>query len=183
MSKKEYKDGISTEKLFMHSLYNEFIGLMVVTAKKYESNPDEVDDIIQDSLLKLIPKISILQGLERCILAAYIVSTVRNTAINHVKKKHITMKHHVKEEISDIPEDALPLDELLILREKKNCLMQIWAILPEDDRILLEGKYILGYTDTELANELKIKPSSIRMKLTRARRKAFNLMTNIEGDR
>ena len=53
MSKKEYKDGISAEKLFMHSLYNEFIGLMVMTAKKYESDPDEVDDIIQDSLLKL----------------------------------------------------------------------------------------------------------------------------------
>lgn len=182
MSKKEYKDGISAEKLFMHSLYIEFIGLMVATAKKYESNSDEIDDIIQDSLLKLIPKISILKEMERCILAAYVVSTVRNTAINHVKKKHNTMKYNVKDEISDIPENALPLDELLILREKKKCLMQIWEILPEDDRILLEGKYILGYTDTELANELKIKPSSIRMKLTRARRRALNLMINIEGD-
>ena len=87
MSRKEYKDGISAEKLFMHSLYNEFIGLMVMTAKKYESDPDEVDDIIQDSLLKLIPKISILQGLERCILAAYIVSTVRNIRFADFRQK------------------------------------------------------------------------------------------------
>lgn len=183
MPGRKFMDGYSTEKQYMHALYDEFIGLMITTARKYESDPNEVEDIIQDSLLKLIPKASILQEMERCVLAAYIVSTVRNTSINHLKKKSISVNYNAKEEdLSEIPADTLRLDELLVLREKKNSLMRVWPSLPEEDRIILEGKYILGYTDLELANELKIKPSSIRMKLTRARRKALYLMNSLEGE-
>lgn len=47
----------------------------------------------------------------------------------------------------------------------------------------MEGKYILGYTDAELADMLGCKKSSVRMKLTRARRRAFQLMTEEEGDK
>lgn len=184
MPGRKFMDGYSTEKQYMHALYDEFIGLMIKTARKYESDPNEVEDIIQDSLLKLISKVNILQEMERCILAAYIVSTVRNTSINHLKKKSISMNYNAKEEdLSEIPADTLRLDELLVLREKKDSLMRVWPSLPEEDRIILEGKYILGYTDSELANELKIKPSSIRMKLTRARRKALYLMNSLEGEK
>ena len=80
-----------------------------------------------------------------------------------------------------IPEPSL--DERIMLAEQKECLMQIWSSLPEEDRLLLEGKYILGYTDAELADMLGCKKSSVRMKLTRARRRAFQLMTEEEGDK
>ena len=68
-----------------------------------------------------------------------------------------------------IPEPSL--DERIMLAEQK------------EDRLLLEGKYILGYTDAELADMLGCKKSSVRMKLTRARRRAFQLMTEEEGDK
>ena len=41
----------------------------------------------------------------------------------------------------------------------------------------------MGYKDTELADMLGCKKDSIRMKLTRARRRAFQLMTEEEGDK
>ena len=80
-----------------------------------------------------------------------------------------------------IPEPSL--DKRIMLAEQKERLMQIWSSLPEEDRLLLEGKYILGYTDAELADMLGCKKSSVRMKLTRARRRAFQLMTEEEGDK
>lgn len=43
-------------------------------------------------------------------------------------------------------------------------------------RWLLEARYILDYSDGELARELGVKPDSVRMALTRARRKARRLM-------
>ena len=58
------------------------------------------------------------------------------------------------------------------------------AVLDEisnDDRVLLEGKYILQYSDATLAMMLHCKTGSIRMKLTRARRNALNLM-KAKGD-
>lgn len=61
---------------------------------------------------------------------------------------------------------------------------QLAAVLEEisnDDRVLLEGKYILQYSDETLAMVLNCKVSSIRMKLTRARRRALKLIKT-EGD-
>ena len=41
------------------------------------------------------------------------------------------------------------------------------------DRILLSGKYVFCHSDAELAQNLGCAPSSIRMKITRAKRKAM----------
>ena len=75
----------------------------------------------------------------------------------------------------------LEIDEILIISEQSQALVAIWPLLPESDQILLEGKYLLGYTDTELADLLKCKVESIRMKLTRARRKALKLIVEMKG--
>ena len=48
--------------------------------------------------------------------------------------------------------------------------------LAETDRILLEGKYLLEYSDETLAKQLGCRPASVRAKLTRARRRAFQLL-------
>lgn len=45
-----------------------------------------------------------------------------------------------------------------------------------EERLLLEQKYVLGWSDNELASMLGIQPQSVRMRLTRAKRKAIQLM-------
>lgn len=66
--------------------------------------------------------------------------------------------------------------------EHKERLYEVWGQLPEEDLILLEGKYILRCTDSELAEQLHCKPDSVRMKLTRVRRKVFRMMNSNGGD-
>jgi len=53
--------------------------------------------------------------------------------------------------------------------------------LSAKDRLLLEGKYFFDYSDNTLAKLLSCKKSSIRMKLTRARRRIVKLIEK-EGD-
>ena len=60
--------------------------------------------------------------------------------------------------------------------EKKKEFIKVWDTLPEDTRELLAGKYILRMSDAELAEEFCCSPDSIRMKLTRARRRALEMM-------
>lgn len=45
---------------------------------------------------------------------------------------------------------------------------------------MLEARYILEKTDAEIGKSLGLTPSSVRMVLTRARRKAFDLMEMAE---
>lgn len=173
-----------TDQEYIIWLYQEFKGIMHATAKKYASEYHTDEDIVQDSILKLIPKVKTLRSLERCILTSYIVSTVRNTGINHLKAHQPERETTVDvsdEKLAGITAGGLSPDELVILKERMAQLIKIWPKLSEDEQTLLEGKYILGYTDTELAQWLKCQPSSIRMKLTRARRRALALLIKQEG--
>ena len=158
------------DKAFMLSLYDSYYKLMYSIAYKYVSDILTVDDIVQDSIVSLYGKIDILKPMPDKVLAGYIVSTVRNTAINRLRVKEY------EKNVSGA-DRYVPMETLLVLAERRKALLDIWPVLPKETQILLKGKYILGYTDQELACQLKCKPSSIRMKLTRARRAALLLLS------
>ena len=75
------------ERDFMERLYEENRRLLFATARKYASDDHDAEEIVQDSLVRLMGKVDILQEMKRCTLASYLVSTVRNTAINHLRKQ------------------------------------------------------------------------------------------------
>lgn len=66
--------------------------------------------------------------------------------------------------------------ELLLSQEKAVALVKIWTDLDQRSQYLLEARYILGKSHSEIAEDLGIKVASVRMALTRARKKAYILM-------
>ena len=167
------------DRQFMESLYLRYERLLFSTARKYISDFHTCEDVIQDSLIKLIKKIPVLRQFECCTLTAYIVSTVRNTAINHLRRT--SRYNEILNEHNDYFEkspgfETLSLDELMILKENHSKFLQLWESLNESDRILLEIKYILDCSDEEIAEIIGCKPASVRMKLTRARRRASSVL-------
>jgi len=172
------------DREFMLWLYEEFKYLMFSTAHKYASQPDVVEDIVQEGLLRLIPRVGLLRGMERCTLASYIVTTIKNISINQLKA-YDRVKAHTTEYSEDAANSCdttmLSMDDLMILSEENAQLREIWPMLSDEQRFILEGKYILGYSDKEMAEQLRCKPSSIRMKLTRARRNALALLLQKKG--
>ena len=81
------------DKAFMLSLYDSYYKLMYSIAYKYVSDILTVDDIVQDSIVSLYGKIDILKPMPDKVLAGYIVSTVRNTAINRLRVKEYEKDH------------------------------------------------------------------------------------------
>lgn len=74
-----------SDKDYIIWLYNEFERLMYSTAFKYTIIPQIAEDIVQDSVVNLIRKVATIRAMKRQVLAAYIISTVRNTSINRLK--------------------------------------------------------------------------------------------------
>lgn len=164
---------------FLYQLYSKYQRLMFSTARKYLTDPQEVEDAVQDALVKMIEIVAKLQEMDRCTLPAMVVIIVRNTSIDHAKHLNVKKKHAVPlSESSDVVSEAPSLDELAILGERSSALHNIWPRLSEDDQLLLYGKYVIGLSDQELARLIGCKPNSIRMKLTRARRKTLNEVMN-----
>lgn len=174
------------DREFMTQFYLEYERLMYATVRKRLTDLEAAKDIVQECVIRLIPKISFLRWQTRCINASYVVSTVRNITINYMRKQGRTDDRCCSLENQNKQDIAMPgpsLEERILLEEQKEHLIQIWSSLHEEEQLLLEGKYILGYKDAELADMLGCKKNSIRMKLTRARRRAFQLMTEEEGDK
>lgn len=171
------KEKIS-DQLFIEGIYKTFERLMYHTAQKYCVNPRVCEDIIQESLIKLIAKVSLLRTLNEFALANYIVTTVKNTSIDSIRKKATEKNNTISlgDLECDLPADTLTMDEILAQEEMRIHIRKTLNQLDPEDQWLLEGKYILGYDDSELARVLNCKPASIRMKLTRARRKALQLL-------
>lgn len=163
-----------SDREFMLWLYEEFHRLMFSTAKEYSVDIQTQEDVVQESLEKLIKKTALLRTKVRPVQAAYIITTVRNTAISLLKKEQAACVLELEIDMAD-PYAPLP-EEILLLKDRNARLSAVWSRLPAQDRFLLEGKYFLDSSDEELAACLHCKPSSIRMKLTRARRKALRLL-------
>jgi len=168
------------DREFMERLYREYERLMFATARKYLSTPEDVEDAVNTSLLRMMKKIPDLRNFEYCVLTAYIVSAVRNTSINFLRDK-LRQQDRTAALDNSIPSGALPMDELMEMAERREQLSEVWGQLSEDDRMLLEGKYIAGCTDAELAERFRCKPGSVRMKLTRAKRRALALLARKGG--
>lgn len=130
------------DKAFMLSLYDSYYKLMYSIAYKYVSDILTVDDIVQDSIVSLYGKIDILKPMPDKVLAGYIVSTVRNTAINRLR-----VKEYEKDHIAEFTEENVsgadryvPMETLLVLAERRKALLDIWPVLPKETQILLKGK-------------------------------------------
>ena len=175
------------ERQFMISLYEEYYKLMFSTAKKYVSNYHTVEDVVQESLINLLKNIRTLMPLDRCSLAGYIVCTARNTSINHLKKESMKKKHEVAAPVEGSETEISPapsIEDLLLLKEDIHALLSVTEQLSEEERTLLHGRYLLDLSDKEIAETIQCKPSSVRMKLTRVRRKTFNMvLKQTEGEK
>lgn len=171
----------SDDLRFMTNLCEEYKELMYDTAKKHAHDPTLADDIVQESLMKLIEKVSTLRGLECCKLKPYIVSTIRNTARNEFRKSKIRCKYH-EPILEEEPVDPMSLEDMHLVLFRKHRLTSIWKQLTENERLLLESNSLLGLTDEEVAELLDCKASSVRMLRTRARRRAMELIQQMEDE-
>lgn len=145
------------DRAFMEELYNKYHKLIYSQIRRLSQDPYEVEEIAQESLLRLIEKVSLLQTLPRDRLVNYIISTARYTAFGYfrVKKRH--------EMISLDTLESTPhghwsfesnLEDLVLRKIESETLYSVWMRLKERDQILLNMKYILDYSNEDIADFL-----------------------------
>jgi RNA polymerase sigma-70 factor (ECF subfamily) len=163
---------------FIIHIYNEYGRLMYYIAHQMLPDRQQCEDVIQESLTNLIAKVDILKTLTKPKLTNYIVVTVRHTAINASCRQNREKRY--TEPLSETSEDFLPTSpssiDILLRNERIEDLRKAMKVLRPDEQRLLEGKYFLGYDDNRLSEICECSPGSVRMKLTRARRKILNIM-------
>ena len=172
------------EKVFMLSLYKDYYGLVRKTLYSIIQDRGILEDLINDTFLKLMEKISLIRTLECCKTAAYVVYTSRSVGINYLKRKGTQNKHVYFGKDTDVSEKVPGLEDTIenkiIHREEIEELGSAILRLPEKQKDLLYFKYMLEMDDARIAEIFGIAPNSVRQYLTRARRNAKKIM--VKGD-
>lgn len=166
------------DREFMSSLYIDYKRLMYSEIRKIIKDDRDAEDIMQDVLEKLIDKIPLLRSRNRNQRINYIISACKFTSFNYIRdnssKKELSFEDFLGLPDSDYDGHEI---ELRIIKEEE--LETLRRVLPQMDsrtRCLLEGYHFLDKTVEELGTELSVKPDSVRMMLTRAKKKIFEVL-------
>lgn len=173
------------DRAFLLNLYTEYYALARNAISQVTHGGQDTDDLVEDTFLKLIEKISLLRALDCCKTAAYVVYTAKSIAINFIRHRDVCQKHgyyggqkDISEEMADAED---PRGDTYLRMEEIEALSDAVLKLPERQKDLLHFKYTLDMSDSEIAEKLSISPDSVREYLTRARRAIKKLMEK-EGD-
>lgn len=159
------------ESEFMLWLYERYVSYLFFAAGKFADAQADREDLVHDALLRLMNNIPVLQKLEHKALAGYLYLTVRSVWLDRQTREQ-PLTEDVLEHLADHdPEDRyLAKWDTATLKQK----------LPERDWFLLYSKYIIGCTDEEISGILGCAPASVRVMLTRARRRAKAVLESKE---
>ncbi|NLO08383.1 MAG: sigma-70 family RNA polymerase sigma factor [Clostridiales bacterium] len=174
-----------SDKEFISGLYEQNYPIMKKKAYEITCDINVTDDIIHDAFVKLIDKIPILRSINCYKQTSYIVNTIKNTSIDHVRKRNTKADKQFMGEDNDIAElivdTAMTVEEAYIIREDSENLGELMCKLSERDRDLLYNKYIFELSNKEISEVMDIPINNIRQYLVRARKRALNLLTSENG--
>ncbi len=166
----------------MEGLYLSHYRLMYYQALRVLRNPEDAQDAVSQAMIRLIKKISVLRELPCNKQEAYLVITVRNTAINlfNQRKARVNqMDGQPLEAVADRPElgpEARILDMDGVERVKDAIRR-----LPQRERDALMMRYFQKLSDQEIAQAMGIAHVSARALISRARKRLGGILNEGRG--
>lgn len=140
-------------------------------AWKYMKHAEDVEDMVFEALVRIIDKMDVFRDLQPKQRLVYAVTAVRNLCYIYLNRSNLhPMVSFDALEVERPLEGSESLEDLTQRRLLSEQVRQVWSALSEQERMLLEQKYILRWSDEELSNALGIQPQSVRMRLTRVKR-------------
>ena len=172
-----------TEREFITNIYENYYVQMKKHAYNIVKSEESAEELVQDAFVNLIDRINVVMSVDPGKLPSYIMSTIRNIAINKWKQDNKDKKFTLSMDDDDVKiwlkdDKALP-EDIYIKKESLAMLNKALSSLPERDYLLLEAKYVLRLKDEEIAKQFNISPQSVRIYAMRARRKAYSILKEV----
>ena len=122
-------------------------------------------DMVSESCLKMIEKISYLRAISAQKQTPYILSIVKNTSLMYLRQRR--SENNWLDCAAALQDD---LDAALISEAESQVIRQALKSLKPRERDLLEMKYFSQMDDEKICQQMRISRNSVRYYLTLARR-------------
>ena len=141
-------------------------------------NPDDVDDLVQRVLLRIVAGIGALREQDR--LYAWVYRTARNVIADHYRagaRREIPFGDAGDvAERADVPAPASSDDEQGAVRELAGCLAPMLAQLPARHREAVTWTEVDGLTQAEAARRAGVSLPGMKSRVQRGRRQLRTLL-------
>lgn len=163
---------------FMEDLYQAHYRLMYATALGVLRSAPEAEDAVSTGILSLMKKIDILRGLPCNKLEAYLVITIKNTAINYYQKRKRASEHlsGPVEELKLVDDTAQP-EVMAVEQEGLARVKQAIRALPAQEQTAMMLRYFQRLPFDEIAQAMGIKQTSVRSLISRGKTRLHSLLT------
>lgn len=163
---------------YMTWLYRDYQALMLKTAWEYSQDSGTVEDIVSDSCVAFIQHLNQLKAMDKPALRAYIVITVRNKALDDLRRQALRRKNFVTmdENTLDSLEETTSFERKLSLRQEMEIVREAIANLPADEQDVLRMKFFRHMTDKEIAACMEIAENRVRVLIMRSRKKLKQML-------
>ena len=131
--------------------------------------PDVIDDLVQDTLLRVINKVHKGEVRQAECFGAFV-----NSVSNHVLLEYFrqaSKNHHTEDEPLEVPDKVLDLEGLLVTQETVERVRKILAQLPEKDRRILRRLFFDEEDKDLICNEFGVNRDYLRVLVLRAKDK------------
>lgn len=152
--------------------YHTYRSLIFRTAARLCRTQEDLDDLIQDSLLRFLQNLTYYTNRAPDETSALIVLTIRSQNIDTFRRLH-------PEKWADWEDEAIEVT-VSLKREaesrafRRSEILLLMEALESEDRYLLQSYYIAGTSIRALAKSLHITTSAVHMRLLRAKERAVN---------
>lgn len=144
-------------KAFEH-LVRQYQAMVLAICRRRLSNPDDVDDAVQETFVKLAKNARRI----RSNVAAWLHRCALNTALDLVRKNTIRRKHEA------VPSVVVQGEQDSEWAEIRQHMDEAINALNKDQKRLIVEHFFLGRTQSDLAEVLGVSQSSIHRRIQRA---------------
>lgn len=160
---------VSDKQTVFRETFETYKRTVYSVAFSYTKNQAEANDIMQDVFLKFYRSMDSLTDRDRW--KAWLITVAANSSINALRSARLS-KTLFLEDSGDIPYEQ-------DFGEKSDLFCAVMR-LPEKERIPIHLFYYEGLSAKEISKILKIKESTIRVRLMRARDKLKKILNGEE---
>ena len=169
------RHSLREDQAFFQEFYSQYRRFLFYCAGQYTADQALQEDLVQDVLVRLLRCIPALRELNASRTAAYLHTAVKTVYIDHCRRTSRTLPLE-GQTLEALGARTDPMDytakwDAQILRQG----------LQDRDWYLLEARYITGADDAEIADTLGCTTDSVRVLLSRARRRAKLLLADSHG--
>ncbi|MDR0197024.1 MAG: sigma-70 family RNA polymerase sigma factor [Oscillospiraceae bacterium] len=164
------------ERLKISDVYKEYRHICLHIAMGITHDQQMVEDAVQDAFVEVIRRKEKIFSLSCNHLQSYLVIIVKHKAIDILRKY---------QKISDIDDsadilgsDETPVDEQIIDKMGFEHLVSLVSKLDEKYKVVFEMKYILGFSNKEIAKMMNIERENVKIRIYRAKVQLRKLLGN-----